>query len=133
MNGALIEQTWQLLGDRRGQFIDAFYERFFERFPGYRKLFPRELRAAHLEKMVLTVALLADLADDRARIAPHLHRLGAAHRPFALQPRDFGNFRDVFIEVLGLQLGAQWTPAAEQAWREAFDEVLIPRMREGMA
>jgi len=24
------------------QFIRSFYERFFERFPGYRKLFPRE-------------------------------------------------------------------------------------------
>jgi len=70
MNTELIEQTWQALGDRRGQFVDAFYERFFERFPGYRRLFARKLQPADLEKMLFTAALLVDLADDREDIAP---------------------------------------------------------------
>ncbi|OGA74760.1 MAG: hypothetical protein A3G27_09260 [Betaproteobacteria bacterium RIFCSPLOWO2_12_FULL_66_14] len=83
--------------------------------------------------MVLTVALLADLADGRSDIAAHLHKLGAAHKPFALEPQDFGNFKDVFIEVLGPQVGAQWTAEATQAWNDAFDDVLIPMLREGMA
>lgn len=131
MNTALIEETWRLLGERQAQFIRAFYARFFERFPGYRKLFPRELRAAHLEKMAQTVALLGDLADERADIAPRLRKLGALHQPFALEPRDFANFRAVFVEVLGEELGARWTAAAAQAWNDAFDEVLIPLMREG--
>ena len=86
MNTALIENTWRLLGERQGGFIQAFYRRFFERFPGYRELFPRELRAAHVEKMLQTVALLADLADDRTDIAPRLRKLGADHRPYALRP-----------------------------------------------
>jgi hemoglobin-like flavoprotein len=132
MNTELIAHTWQALGARQPQFIEAFYERFFERFPGYRGLFPRELRAAHLEKMVQTVALLADLSEDRSDIAPRLHSLGAAHQPFALEPRDLVNFKDVFIEVLGPRLGSRWTPAAAQAWSDAFDEVLIPLMREGI-
>ena len=132
MNTELIAQTWQALDGRQVQFIEAFYQRFFERFPGYRRLFPRELRAAHFEKMVQTVALLANLADDRDDIAPHLRKLGSAHRPFDLAPRDFGNFKAVFIEVLAPCAGSQWTKLAEQAWSEAFDEVLIPLMREGV-
>lgn len=132
MNTALIEQTWQILGDRQGQFVEDFYQRFFERFPGYRKLFPRKLQPADLEKMLFTAALLADLADDRADIAPRLHKLGAAHKPRALDGHDFGNFKEVFIEVLGPQLGAHWTPAAEKAWNEAFDDVVIPLMRQGL-
>jgi hemoglobin-like flavoprotein len=131
MNTALIEETWRLLGDRQDDFIQAFYRRFFERFPGYRKLFPRELRAAHLEKMLQTVALLGDLADERTDIAPRLRQLGADHKPYALRPRDFANFKAVFIEVLGQELGAGWTAAAARAWADAFDEVLIPLMREG--
>lgn len=131
MNTELIAQTWQALGERQGQFVEAFYARFFERFPGYRKLFPRELRRAHLDKMVQTVALLADLAEDRADIAPRLHKLGAAHKPFALEERDFANFKAAFVEVLGSYAGAQWSPAAAQAWSEAFEEVLLPLMREG--
>jgi hemoglobin-like flavoprotein len=130
MNTELIAQTWAALGRRQGQFIEDFYKRFFERFPGYRKLFPGELRRAHLAKMIDTVALLADLAEDRTDIAPHLRKLGAAHEPFALEERDYGNFKAVFVEVLAGALGAQWTPAAAQAWEEAFDRVLIPTMRE---
>ena len=132
MNTELVARTWQALGDRQAQFIDAFYDRFFERFPGYRKLFPHKLRPAHLEKMVLTLALLADLSDDRAAIAPRLHKLGSAHKPYDLELRDFNNFKAVFIEVLGPQLGRHWTDAAAAAWNEAFDVVLIPLLREGM-
>ena len=132
MNTELIARTWQALGDRQAQFIEAFYDRFFERFPGYRKLFPHELRTAHLEKMVLTLALLADLSDDRSAIAPRLHKLGAVHKPFDLELRDFNNFKAVFIEVLGPQLGKHWTTAAAKAWNDAFDAVLIPLLREGM-
>jgi len=131
MNTELIAQTWNALGPRQAQFVAAFYDRLFERFPGYRKLFPRELGEAHLKKMVDTVALLADLAEDTADIAPRLHKLGAAHRPFELAPRDFANFKAVFVEVLGGAVGAQWSAAAAHAWNEAFDEVLIPVIREG--
>ncbi len=132
MNTELIAQTWRALGDRQSQFIEAFYDRFFERFPAYRKLFPHKLRPAHLEKMVLTLALLADLSDDRTAIAPRLHKLGTAHRPYDLELRDFNNFKAVFIEVLGPHLGRHWTGAAAVAWNEAFDVVLIPLLREGM-
>lgn len=132
MNTELIEETWQLLGDRREQFVEEFYQRFFERFPGYRKLFPRKLQVADIEKMLFTAALLADLADDRTDIAPRLRKLGAAHKPFALDGHDLGNFKEVFLEVLAPQLGAQWTPAAEKAWNEAFDDVVIPMMRRGL-
>jgi hemoglobin-like flavoprotein len=132
MNTALIAHTWQVLGDRQSQFIEAFYDRLFERFPGYRKLFPHKLRPAHLEKMVQTLALLADLSDDRAAIAPRLHKLGTAHKPYGLALHDFNNFKAAFIEVLGPQLGKHWTAAAAEAWNDAFDAVLIPLLREGM-
>jgi hemoglobin-like flavoprotein len=131
MNTELIAQTWQALGERQAKFVAAFYERFFERFPGYRRFFPRELGEAHLQKMVATVALLADLAEDTGDVAPRLHRLGAAHRPFELAPRDFGNFKAVFIEVLREHSGS-WSPEAAKAWSDAFEEVLFPLMREGV-
>ena len=130
MNTELIAQTWRSLGERQPQFIKAFYARFFERYPGYRKLFPGDLREAHLQKMIDTVALLGDLADDRDDIAPHLRKLGAAHKPFDLQPKDYRNFKAVFIEVLASELGPRWTAPAAQAWDEIFEQVLIPLMRE---
>lgn len=133
MNTELIAQTWRSLGERQPQFIQAFYARFFERFPGYRKLFPADLRKAHLEKMIDTVALLGDLADEGSDIAPHLRKLGAAHKPFDLRPNDYQNFKAVFVEVLRQQLGVRWPEAAAKAWDEAFEQVLIPLMQEERA
>jgi hypothetical protein len=33
--------------------------------------------------------------------------------------------------MLSLRLGTAWSPAAAKAWDQAFDEVIIPLMREG--
>jgi hypothetical protein len=33
--------------------------------------------------------------------------------------------------MLSLPLGAGWSPAAAKAWDRAFEEVIIPLMREG--
>jgi len=132
MNTEIIAETWQALGNRQSEFVEAFYERFFERFPGYRPLFPRPLHREHLDKMVQTMALMAHLSEDKSIIAPHLHKLGAEHKPYDLKPHDFDNFKEVFLEVLGEHLGERWQPAVNKAWSEAFDRVLVPLMREGM-
>jgi len=133
MNTELIAETWEALGASQRDFVEAFYQRFFERFPDYRPLFPLELNPQHLEKMVQTMALVANLSDDRSRIAPQMHRVGQAHKAYGLSARDLDNFKRTFIEVLGERLGGRWSAEAEKAWNEAFDAVLMPLMREGLA
>ena len=130
MNTELIAQTWEAVDDHVA-FVEAFYARFFERFPGYRALFPKQLDPGHLEKMVQTMALVARMSEDRGLIAPHVHKLGASHKPYALGPKDLANFKTVFVEMLSLRLGSAWSPAAAKAWDQAFEEVIIPLMREG--
>lgn len=130
MNTELIAQTWGAIEDPVA-FVRDFYARFFERFPGYRALFPQQLDPKHLDKMVQTMALVARMSEDRRVIAPHVHKLGAAHKPYALAPKDLANFKAVFVEMLGQRLGAGWSPAAAKAWDQAFEEVIIPLMREG--
>ena len=130
MNTELIAETWGAI-DEPMAFVESFYERFFERFPGYRPLFPKQLDPKHLEKMVQTMALVARMSEDRSLVAPHVHKLGAAHKPYALGPKDLANFKAVFVEMLSVRLGAGWSPAAAKAWDQAFEEVIIPLMREG--
>ena len=132
MNTELIADTWGAIEDPMA-FVESFYARFFERFPGYRPLFPKQLDPGHLEKMVQTMALVARMSEDRSLVAPHVHKVGAAHRPYALGPQDLANFEAAFIEMLGERLGPRWSPAAARAWKQAFDEVIIPLMREGSA
>ena len=130
MNTELIAQTWGAI-EGPVAFVKDFYARFFERFPGYRALFPQQLDPKQLDKMVQTMALVARMSEDRRAIAPHVHKLGAAHKPYALAPKDLANFKAVFVEMLAQRLGAAWSPAAAKAWNQVFEEVIIPLMREG--
>ena len=130
MNTELIAETWGAIEDPMA-FVESFYARFFERFPAYRRLFPQQLDPKHLDKMVQTMALVARMSEDRSLVAPHVHKLGAAHKPYALEPKDLANFKAVFVEMLGSRLGPAWSSAAAQAWDQAFEEVIIPLMREG--
>jgi len=133
MNTQIIAETWEALGPNQTGFIEAFYARFFERFPAYRVHFPHKLEAKHLQKMVQTMALMAHLSDDRSAITPHMHKVGAAHQAYDLKPRDLANFKAVFLETLEEHLGDRWVQDAARAWNDAFDQVLIPLMREGGA
>ena len=96
-----------------------------------RKFLKQQLDPKHLDKMVPPMALVARMSEDRGLIAPHVHKLGASHKPYALGPKDLANFKAVFVETLGLRLGAGWSSAAAKGWDRAFEEVIIPLMREG--
>jgi len=133
MKTELIAETWGALGETQREFVEAFYGRFFSRFPIYRPYFPKQLDAAHLEKMVQTMALVANLAEDESLIAPHMRKVGRAHSSYHLSPADLDNFKMVFVEMLGERLGPRWSPEAEQTWKEAFEQVLIPLMQKGLA
>jgi hemoglobin-like flavoprotein len=132
MKTELIAETWGGLGERQREFVEAFYARFFMRFPMYRPLFPQELNPEHLEKMVQTMALVSNLAEERELIAPHMRKVGRAHAAYHLKPEDLDNFKRVFVEMLGERLGPRWSAEAQRAWETAFDEVLIPLMRTGL-
>jgi len=131
MNTELIAQTWFALGERREAMIEAFYERFFERFPGYRAHFPAAPDPHRMQTMLDTMSLIARLGDDRPIIAPRIQGLGGFHQPYRLDEGDLRKFRDVFVEVLGEHCGPNWTEAAADSWREAFDEAVIPLMMKG--
>jgi hemoglobin-like flavoprotein len=131
MNTPIVAATWFALGERQQAMVGTFYERFFQRHPRYREMFPAQLNEHHLNKMVETMSLIARLQRERPIIAPRIQQVGDHHRPYALDEADLGNFRDVFVEVLAEFCGADWNPGAEQAWREAFDEEVIPIMMRG--
>lgn len=131
MNTELIEQSWNAIGERRGEMIAAFYERLFLRYPRYRALFPRDM-GRQRQKMLETLALIAAQADAPALVRLHLKKVGARHAALSLTPLDFARFRTVLLEVLGEYAGESWDQACAEAWTQAFDQVVVPCMLQGM-
>ncbi len=73
MKTEIIAETWHALGNRQTEFVEAFYARFFERFPAYLRFFPKTLKPSHLDKIVAAVLKLITFPTmRRSRLDQHI-------------------------------------------------------------
>lgn len=126
-----IQQTWDSLAGRRIVFVDAFYSRLFEEYPEYRKLFPESM-TPQKEKMVEMISSVARFADHIDLIRTYLLEVGAAHHRTGIAAGDIRNFTEVFLDSLAEACGESWESRHEKAWREAFEDVIVPIFDEGL-
>ena len=127
-----VRQTWNSLAGRRLEFIDIFYTRLFERYPQYRELFPDSMNMQK-EKMVEMLSSVARFADHIDLVRTYLLEVGAAHHRTGITTTDIENFTDVFLDSLAETCGESWQPHQEAAWRQVFDDVIIPIFEEGLS
>ena len=132
MNTELIGQTWDSLGSAHLDLVRSFYARFFERFPRYRPLFPADM-SHQMRKMVDTMAMVSRLADSMDVVELRMVQVGERHGGFGLGREDLDNFRDVFLEVLEDNCQGRWNGECRLAWKDAFDQVLLPLVIRGLS
>ncbi|MGA7799287.1 MAG: globin domain-containing protein [Gammaproteobacteria bacterium] len=131
MNTERISQHWLGIGPNKSELVTTFYRRLFERHPRFRVLFPLAIER-QMEKMVETLALVAEYSDTPDAIHPRLMRVGEAHRRYDLSENDFDDFVDVLIETIAEFNSEQWCEECGDAWRQALQQVVLPSVREGM-
>ena len=68
----IIKTSWDGMAGRRLEFVQAFYDRLFERHPHYRELFPESMHA-QLERMIEMMGTLAQFADRLPLLQPYHH------------------------------------------------------------
>lgn len=132
MNTELIGQSWDKLAGKHEQVVGTFYNRFFEKYPSYKELFPNSMDR-QMKKMIETMALIARVADETEIAHPHLVKLGGKHTGYQLREEDLEKFKMVFLEVIGEYCGNDWTGECRAAWIEAFDQHVIPYMMQGFS
>lgn len=131
MNTELVARTWDSLRAHHQEVISSFYQRFFERFPHYRALFPAQMDS-HMRRMVDTMAMVSRLADQQDMVESRMVQVGERHRHYGLERQDLDNFRDVFIEVIEEKCPGAWDQECRSAWKEAFDQVVLPLVMRGL-
>ena len=131
MNTERISQHWHGIGPEKANLVGAFYQRLFERHPRLRPLFPDSIDH-QMEKMLETLALVAEHSDIPNTVHPRLVRVGAAHQRYDLTEADFNDFIDVLIETIAEFNPDQWCDECGNAWRDALRQVVLPAVREGM-
>jgi hemoglobin-like flavoprotein len=131
MDMDLIRNDWNALAGRRTAFTQRFYERLFERHPHYREMFPESMDA-QTERMVEMLSGVVRFADHANLVRPYLEEVGHAHRRTGIGHEDVQNFTDTFIETLGEICDDAWDARHADAWRLAFDDLIVPLFEEGL-
>ena len=128
---SMIEQDWEALAGKRMQFAHDFYERLFGAHPQYRAMFPPSMDA-QMERMIEMFSGVTRFADHADLIRAYLLRVGYAHRRLGIGAADVENFKTAFIETLAHLRAQAWNAAHLEAWNEAFDDMIVPLVDEGL-
>ena len=120
-DGELIEATLELAAARHPDITPLVYARFFERRPQARALFeviaPDQPPRGCGQMLFEILSLLVDCAAGRPHVAPYAHRVDHDHHAFGVDdPNLYAAFLDAVVDVLALQLGADWTTDLAAAW-----------------
>ena len=127
-----IEEVWNLLAGQRKRLVESFYDNLFIRFPHYHQYFPEHMEP-QTERMMDLVGSVARFSNQINLIRPYLLKVGESHKTIQLKLEDLCNFRDVFIDTVAETCGASWEERHAEAFREAFDDTIIPIVHEGLS
>ncbi|WP_305092695.1 globin domain-containing protein [Prescottella sp. R16] len=104
--------------EHREHFARTFYTQFFGRLPLTRSLFPAGMDGQRT-KLVAALEYLVRGLDDVDRMLPFLAQLGRDHRKYGVDREHYAVFGNALLDSVRETCGdADWTPAADAAWRE---------------
>ena len=119
---ALVRSTFTALGRREVEFATDFYERLFTIAPETRAMFPADM-AAQRRKLVDQLTMIVGSLDRLPALVAETSALGHRHAAYGALPQHYDLVLEAMLAAMAQQLGALMTPAAEQAWRRAYNLV----------
>jgi len=117
---ALIRDTWRQVVPIADTAAAMFYDRLFALDPSTRSLFQSADMAAQRQKLVQALALVVASLDDLAELMPVLEDLGRRHLRYGVVDGDYQTVGEALLWTLEHGLGEAWSPAAADAWTEAY-------------
>jgi hemoglobin-like flavoprotein len=129
---ALVKETWRAVEPISDAAADLFYHRLFEIDATAWPLFRKADLAEQKRKLMASLATIVHGLDDLESLAPVVSGLGRRHAQYGVDDSHFESVGKALLWTLGRGLGAQWTPAAEAAWAEAYG-ILANAMRRAQA
>jgi len=119
---ALIRESFAKLDPRVEDASLAFYAALFTRKPDYRRLFREDLEGQGM-RFMSAIRTILENADHPREASAEIARLGQGHAAFGLTAEHFDTMREALIETLGQELGEDFTPETEAAWRKGYDAI----------
>jgi nitric oxide dioxygenase len=126
----LLETSFQAIAPRGEEFVTAFYERLFTRFPETRAFFTSTDMKEQRKKLLGALALVIQNLRKPAVLTSALKGLGQRHVAYGVLPEHYPIVGAILLETFAGLLGERWTPAYHNAWAQAY-EAICAIMLEG--
>jgi len=126
----LLETSFQAITPCGEEFVTAFYERLFTRFPQTRAFFASTDMKEQRKKLLGALALVIQNLRKPEVLTSALKGLGQRHVNYGVRPEHYPIVGAILLETFADVLGERWTPALHNAWAEAYG-VVCTIMLEG--
>jgi NAD(P)H-flavin reductase/hemoglobin-like flavoprotein len=116
---ASIRETFAIVATAGDQPASYFYARLFVAHPQLRDMFPPAMDAQRDRLLGALVRIVEGLTSPED-LARYLSQLGHDHRKYSVEPAMYGAVGEALIATLRTFAGPAFTPAAEEAWVQAY-------------
>jgi NAD(P)H-flavin reductase/hemoglobin-like flavoprotein len=115
----LVRESWARLEPRADDIAHFFYGMLFSLAPETRDMFPinMDVQRSRFMRALVHMVQMIDRPDE---LMPFLRQLGRDHRKFGVISAQYESFGTALLASLKRHCGAEWTPAVERAWAEAY-------------
>ena len=126
MDADLITECLERVGERCADPTPLVYERLFAQNPDMRALFVRDTDDSVKGQMLYQVLeVFLDFIGRRAYSANLIACEVVNHENLGVPPAVFATFFATVVETFREVLGAEWTPAYDQAWRALLADLAV--------
>lgn len=116
---ALINHSFEQLARAGEEVAAAFYGRLFELDPTLRPLFQRDIVLQGRKFMTMLAVVVRGLgALDR--LLTDVENLGRRHVAYGVSDTHYETVEAALLWAIQDRLGAEWTPAIDEAWGAAY-------------
>src|SRR6516164_2840084 len=105
------------------EFVTAFYERLFTRFPETRAFFASTDMKEQRKKLLGALALVIQNLRKPEVLVSALGGLGQRHVAYGVRPEHYPIVGAVLLDTFADVLGDDWTPEYHDAWAQAYEAI----------
>ena len=120
MDASLLRESFDLIATSKEEFVIAFYQRMFEKYPETQQFFTSTDMSKQVKALAGALAVVVTSVEQGDDITPTLRALGERHKGYGVQSQHYPIVSEILIETFQNVLGPQWTPAFEATWTQAF-------------
>lgn len=116
---AAVRSTFTIVAEAGDKVPGYFYGQLFARHPQLRALFPAAMNVQR-DRLVKALVRIVESLTTPEEMATYLAQLGRDHRKYGVDPAMYEAVGAALLATLRKFAGPAFTPAAEQAWTDAY-------------